>query len=220
MARLARASRLLLVVLVALAGRSATVDAAFIAYTDTVLGSGSLGGVAFTNAYVTFSEVTDTSNVAVGTSGVLFNRGTTMVTIVGLGTAQFTSATFGALVNPTFSNGTDLGVAGFGDEAVGTALATFSPAFATYSLTTAIRPGPGASFVRPGLAFATTRGDFLLNSTGGPSTFAASGGLTTANPAASAAPAAMVPEPSSLGLAGVAGLLGLGWRRLRRGRAA
>ena len=74
-------------------------------------------------------------------------------------------------------------------------LASNGPAFSTYDLQSAIGPVVGPAVFRPGLAFSTTAGDFVLASASAV-TYAA---VTT--------PTA-VPEPASLMLLGV-GLLGI-----------
>ena len=75
---------------------SLAASAAPIAYTLTSTGTGTLGGVPFTDAVVTVTLVGDTSNVitsiVVPPNPWLFNPGTATVNVAGLGTATFTDS--------------------------------------------------------------------------------------------------------------------------------
>ncbi len=178
--------------------------AGFITYLETTTGSGTLGGVAFTNALVTLTATADTSNVT-GSSGFFTVHPTTAtVSVDGFSPATFTSSTFDVIDNQSFSNNGITGIVGFGDTNSGTVLGDSNAAFQSYSLTTSIGPLTGADFIRSDVTFATTAGGFVLSSAG-PATFQAIIG---------------VPEPSSLALSVIAGAIGLGVARTRRNRPA
>ena len=169
-----------------------------ITYTETAIASGSLGGVSFTDATVTLTMNGDTSDVADEGGGFFQNIGTLLLDVSGVGTATFTSGSYGVFDNETFS---PPAAGGFQFSPNASILDTFDNAFATYDLTTAIGPITGSSFINPGLGFATSAGTFILDSAGD-STFTA---VTS------------VPEPGSMvllgsGLAGLAGMI----RRFRK----
>jgi MYXO-CTERM domain-containing protein len=113
--------------------------------------------------------------------------------VSGLGTATFTIPT-------TDTDNQPLSRVGTGDPNQNLAiLFEDNPAFATYDLSTSIGPLSGPPAFNSGAHFATTSGDFVLDTISGNVTFQAQ----------------VAPEPSGLALAGVglAGLLGYGWRR-------
>jgi hypothetical protein len=185
----------------ALGGRT---DAGFITYTETVIASGSLNGTAFTNASLTISATANTTQIISGGGGFFSVIPTSnSFTITGVGSGSFTSSIFDVFVNQTFSSPS--AAAGFGGDGGASILDTFNSAFSTYALATAIGPISGSSFINSGSSFATTAGGFVLTSTTGNVSF-------TATPAG-------VPEPSSLAMCGVAGMIGLVVARMRRKRA-
>jgi hypothetical protein len=170
-----------------------------IVYTDQATASGTLGSTPFTNALVTVTFTGDTNTVTGGVPFFTNTVGVAQVTVAGIGTATFT--------NPmeTFDNQTQqfAGIADISGSPV-SVLDTQNAAFATYDLKSFIGPFTGPVFFNAGHTFPTTAGGFTLQSVlNNTSTFTAT------------APAAAVPEPTSLALFGV-GALGLaGWRLWR-----
>jgi hypothetical protein len=186
--------------LLAFAAPTTALHAAPITYTETVTASGTLGSTPFANALVTLTQTADTANIV--QSGVVIGipATTSTVTVAGIGAGTFTipTATF---VVPIASLGGLL--AGPIDLTSFPIVALLNPAFATYDLQSSIGPLSGTAFINTGLPFATTAGGLVLTSTSSPATFQA-----------------VIPEPSSLVLTGVAALAGVGFASRRRMRAA
>jgi hypothetical protein len=175
---------------VLMCGASA-VHADTITFTDTATMSGSLDGVSFTNALVTFTVVGDTANSSNGGSGSVFRLpGVTTVTVAGVGSDTLSDASTGAVDNQT------LGVAGISDFTthIGLTFTVNAAAFDTYSLTSSIGPITGSAEVSI-FDFATVNGSLDLAAISRQSTFTA----------------VEAPEPSSMALLGMGlfGLLGL-----------
>ena len=170
-----------------------------IIYQETATATGSLNGSGFSNAMVTLTAATDTTTIT--QNGSIFSAPnlTLTGTISGFGGSfTFTDATL-TVDNQGVSR------AGFGDFSNNLAILFVGAApFATYDLTTSIGPISGTPVFNPGTAFATTAGNFILNS------------VSTASFQATLGPAA-VPEPATIVSAGLATALCLGYAR-RRGR--
>jgi hypothetical protein len=172
-----------------------------ILYTEQAVGSGTLGGVPFTNALVTVTFTGDTANV---TGGPLFLNtvGAETVTVAGIGTAAVTEPFLDAFDNQSTS-GAGIG-AGTSSSFAPDILDTFNPAFATYDLRSFIGPLSGIPAFNPTITFSTSLGAFNLQSVAGDSTF------TATSP---------VPEPSGLALLGLGTAALAGWRWRKRAKA-
>jgi len=163
-----------------------------ITYTEQAVGSGSLDGVAFTDASVVLTMINDTGNVT-GSAPVFTNLGTLTVSVAGGAPETFTNTTH------AFSN-QRVTTVGFTETV--DILDDVSASFATYDLTTAIGPITGTPIIDASTSYPTSSGAFNLSSVSGNVTFTAT--------------LAAVPEPSALALlaAALAGLFGIA--RLRQ----
>jgi hypothetical protein len=185
--------------LLALAGSAL---ASPITFTISTSASGTLGGTAFSDNTITFTQVTDTSLIAnCGGPGIMcspIGPGNT-VTISGLGTYTINDETY-------FYDNSSVSGAGFTD-AGGDVLDEVDPAFATYLLQTAIGPIFDTQVLNSYTGMSTTGG--ILSYTGNSldATFTAVTGSSSA------------PEPGSLGLIlmGAFGLHAVRSRIVRRG---
>jgi hypothetical protein len=179
-----------------------------IIYTESITTDGSLGGTAFTDKLVTLTLTADPST-ATFSSGAGFTRYTNAiaqatVTVSGLGTATLSDSfqvrteaysTFtDFLVMDTTHPGTDI-LDTYG------ANAGAPTGFVGFTLANSFGPVSGGAAYQVNLAFATNHGDFEFTKVGG--------GVSTVT--------AIVPEPSTLVMAGF-GVLGvLSIRRYGRG---
>ena len=178
-----------------LLGTAAASRASPIVYSVSDTASGTLGGTAFTNAVVTVSFASDTSTVT-GSGGFYSTTvGTGYVTIGANAPVALTDVgQVDFFDNQSFGG---IAYAGIGDGP--SILDTGANAFASYSGTTPLGPTTGQVFFNAGDAFATTAGQFVINSAGATSTFTAA-----------------VPEPAALATLAFVGLAGLSRRRRRR----
>ena len=178
-------------------------EAAMMIYTETVTGSGTLGGVAFTNATVIFTQAADTANIVqFPVTSYVLPAAVATVQVVGLGSGTFSVPTALQAVGSTGEIGFYQGALMGGT----TILDQHIPTLLGYNLSTATGPATGSGIVvyDPSNLLATTAGGMKLTSVSSNVTFNAA--------------AASVPEPSSLALT-AAGLVSVGlagWRCVRR----
>lgn len=167
---------------------ASAVHADTITITETATMSGSLDGVSFTNALVTFTVVADTANSSNGGSGTTFRLpGVTTVSVAGI-TDTLSDASTGAVVNQA------LGVAGISDFTthIGLTFVQNAGAFDTYTLMSPIGPVSGTGEVSI-FDFATDNGSLDLTGISGQATYSA---------------VEPTPEPGSIALFGM-GLVGI-----------
>jgi hypothetical protein len=162
----------------------------------TGTGSGALGAQSFSNTAFTISSTADTAFITNPFSGVfILADQTATVNVSGIGTGAFTSQTSN-VSNQNFSR------AGISDPSFAI-LFVNNPGFSTYSLATSIGPLSGPASFNSGANFATTAGNFRLD-TVQDATFEAR--VTTQ----------AVPEPASLTLAGIGVVTLVGYARRRK----
>nr|HEV7954840.1 PEP-CTERM sorting domain-containing protein [Candidatus Acidoferrales bacterium] len=181
-------SILALAALVALMCGASAVHADTITVTETATMSGSLDGVSFTNALVTFTVVADTANSSNGGAGTTFRLpGITTVSVAGI-TDILSDASTGAVVNQA------LGVAGISDFTthIGLTFVQDPGAFGTYTLMSSIGPVSGLGEVSI-FDFNTDNGSLDLTGISGDATYSA---------------VVATPEPGSIALFGM-GLAGI-----------
>lgn len=177
-------SRLAILSIFAAATLAAHADT--ITYTESAIGSGSLGKNDFTNALVTITATGNTGNV-VDNGGIFVIILPVELTVQGLGSTMFTDII-------QFVSNNSFGDAGVGDNTNNRGvLFTSNSVFDTYNLQTGIGPISGAPGFNSGGSFGTADGT-LITTSFGTSTFEA---VTSS-----------VPEPSTIAMFGT-GLLGL-----------
>jgi hypothetical protein len=134
-------------------------DAAAIDYKITAIGSGAGLSDAFENAQITLEAIGDTD--AAPSSGS-FQSYTIPVTLTVAGVGSGSVLNSPAVFVNQIATAAGFVVAG------NSILDTISNSFASYNLNSAIGPITGTSFFRPDVTFATTAGNFTLQSVGDP----------------------------------------------------
>lgn len=186
-----------LVALLALLTGAGLATASPIAFTESTVASGSLGGNSFADSLITLTVIGDTSNVENGGEGeglwLLPVTGVSM-NVASLGTTAI--LTDAAEVFSCLQTLCGEPVAGITDDVFGDILDTSE--VSADRLLTSIGPATGPSTYQPGVGFGTDQGLFVINSAGD-STFTAT----------------LTPEPTGLGLF-VLGLTSLAVIKRRR----
>jgi len=189
---------------------ASTAQSAVVTYTLTGgKVSGTLDGVAFSNANITVTADADPSNFVLGTVGgfpVLAQQAVTTVTIDGISPFVFLNPNFGpVLVDTTFVFGPGTGFGGFAfedvalDDLKGLAALGAMPSFSG-SVTI-----NGSLGVTAGETFHTSAGDLIFANVGDDALATFSGEFTSS----------AVPEPTSMAIFGL-GALGMAAYRARR----
>ena len=183
-----------------LMGPAARSQAGLITYTESAIGSGSLGGSAFADRSISVSLTTDTASI-VDAGGGDFQTGDVLATVAVEGIGGGTLTGFAFLNQSTGI----FGIQGLTDTfSFLDILDTKNPALATYDLMGPIGPITGSVLFGQGTHFPLSSGVFTLASISGDVTFQAVLSSST------------VPEPSSMVLGVIAGLSALGYSRHRR----
>jgi hypothetical protein len=185
-------------VLLVLASEQAS-HATPITYTETLTATGTIGGVAFNNAVLTFTTVADTTNITSQMiEGILTyeNPGTTTVQIEGIGTATFIGGDSFGTISKILNSPPPYGLVGIGDL---TLTLYFGANFIDYPPLSDLSvpyTATGAGATSFGPFQTTTLGDLAITQS------VASSGTFTAS---------TVPEPASLTPLGLACVFGGAW---------
>jgi hypothetical protein len=183
---------------------SAQAIASTITYTESGIGSGSLGGITFSDASITIMGTGDTASAVTSGTHSVNPISNISLDVSGFAQATFTSTTGLAQRAVGVSGGISTSFAGFVASDTGgnqnDIMVTFGSAFDGYDLTTAIGPINGPGFFVD-TTFATTGGVFSLQSLNGNTTFTAT--------------IAAVPEPSTWAMM-ILGFAGIGFMAYRR----
>jgi hypothetical protein len=201
-------SRLMVFVLLGLVlAITSQVRAASVTFTETAIGSGSLGSQSFSNALITLTAIADTSNVFSTGQGSSTNIGLSVdVAGIGSGTIDTTDTVAAFEVAVGYSSQ----IVGFYGLVLGGSLDILSvtnAALSNYNLQSSIGPLSGSTSSSLSQTYATSVGNFTIISISGTGTFT---GIV----------ASSVPEPGSLVLSGFGALGVLTITALRTRRRA
>jgi hypothetical protein len=191
---MSRISIISAIVVLMFVSTSPRAEADILTYTESVTGTGTLGGAAFTNSLVTLTTTANTNNITLS-NGIYVATAAGSVTIAGFSPAVFTSNL--EVFCSTNTGFLTAGIEGFSGTQYLDIIDTGNSVFSTYNLMTPFGPITGGFTGNPGVPYGTSSGAFVLLSVSSNSVFTAS------SPG--------VPEPSGFVLASIGTACLVGW---------